>query len=58
MTRSPVFNAVPPKKRDRRPLSDRVSERVRQIDDAASQRVETYTSKENGAIVFRTRRVA
>lgn len=58
MTRSPVFNAVPPKRRDYRSLSDRMCERVRQIDDAASERVETYASKENGAIVFRTRRVA
>lgn len=58
MTRSPVFNAVPPKRRDFRPLSARMSERVQQMDEAASQRMETYASKENGAIVFRTRRVA
>jgi hypothetical protein len=58
MTRSPVFEAVPPKKRDPRPLADRMRERVRQMDEAVSRREETYASKENGAIVFRTRRVA
>ncbi|HEU0300488.1 MAG TPA: hypothetical protein VFR37_13555 [Longimicrobium sp.] len=58
MTRSPVFEAVPPKKRDLRPLADRMRERVRQMDEAVSRREETYASKENGAIVFRTRRVA
>ncbi len=55
---SPVLEAVPPKQRDRRPLAVRMRERVRQIDEAASRRDETYASKENGAIVFRTRRVA
>jgi hypothetical protein len=58
MMRSPVFSAVPPKKRDPRPFAERMQERVREIDEAASLREETYASKENGMIVFRTRRVA
>jgi hypothetical protein len=58
MTRSPVYYAVRPKKRDRRPLEERIQEWIREMDEAASLREETYASKENGMIVFRTRRVA
>ena len=58
LTRSPVFDAVPPKQRDRRPLAVRMHEWIREMDEAASRREETYASKEHGAIVFRKRRVA
>ena len=56
--RSPVYDAVPPRKRDLRPLAERIQEWIREMDEAASLREETYASKENGMIVFRTRRVA
>jgi len=56
--RSLVYDAVPPKKRDLRPLAEQIQEWLREMDDAANLREETYASKENGLIVFRTRRVA